>query len=105
MGLAHKVQLHRDLKDQGLRILTVNIEEEERHEAAKSILEKHQITLSNVALKQAEAESALGVLEAVDRDLPAINIYGRQGKLRFTSTGLDEEELEGQVAMLLAEQP
>ena len=96
------MQLYQQLKDQGLVVITLNMEGEEVFDKAAKILKDKNIAAVNLCLSGGSSDEGLAVLES-DGLLPAVNLYDRNGTLRHQTTGLDEEELDRVVRELLNE--
>ncbi len=97
------MQLHREHQENGLALVTLNMEGEEKLEEAEVILREQEIVANNLILREGMTQDALDQLEH-DGVLPAVHLYDRQGQLRHQLTGvIDETELDRFVLALLAE--
>ena len=98
------MQLHQQYQDQGLEIITLNMEGAEALELAEDVLQQHNITLTNFSLVGGDSEENLKLVESEDGSLPAINLHDRNGKLRVQMVGIiDDEELANHTDKLLGE--
>ncbi len=97
------MQLHNKYQNDGLTVITLNMDGEEKEAEVDELLRTQNINLTNLVLREAMAQPAL---EAVDSAgvLPAVNLYDRQGQLRHQLSGvIDRAELDGLVQALLEE--
>ena len=103
-GLPAKVQLHEKYRDQGLEVITVNLEGEEGMPAALDRLNKLSITTTNWCVAEAMTKEVKETLQV--EALPAVvNVYDRSGRLWESFVGgADHDTLERMIEQLLARQ-
>ena len=101
-GLPAKVQLHEKYNQQGLDVITVNVEGEKGMQRALKALRKHSITTTNWCLIEAFNEE---VEDALNIDMiPALHVYDRKGRLRDAIIGeVKHDRLESLIEELLRE--
>ena len=94
--------MYQQLKEQGLEVVTLNMEGDQVLDKATAILAAKHIAVTNFCLLEGSSEAGLAAVQG-DGSLPAVNLYDRAGNLRHQTTGLDEEELVRFVRQLLNE--
>ena len=99
------MQLHEKHKAQGFEAITMNMEGADKLDVAKATLERLKIPLTSFCLAEGmDDEAALAAVQA-NGVLSEVNLYDRQGKVRYHFEGLiDHEEVEKHVVELLQEQ-
>ena len=98
------MQLHREYKDQGLDVILLNLEGKEGLEAARTVVQKLSLNVTNLCLAEAMTEAGLAAAQMETADLPAIHVFDREGKLHSRFIGLfDHDELKQSVSELLAQ--
>ena len=94
------MQLHNKYQDQGLEVITVNVEGEEGQQLALQSLQKHSVDLTNWCLVEGLSDEVTGLLK-LDA-VPALVFYDKQGQHYETLVGeVSHEELEQRVERLL----
>ena len=97
------MQLHDKYKDQGFEVIAMNMEGEEKLELAEMTLKRLKIAVTNFSLAEAMSDEGLAAAQA-EGLLPEINLYDRQGRMRYHFAGaIDHEEVELRLAELLNE--
>ena len=103
----HAVQLHRQLADRGLAVISVSFDDpDERRAAALEFLAKEGAVFQNFISPHGAGTRSVEAFE-LEGPLPQVKLYDRLGKLRKSLGGksgeVDPQELDRAVEELLGE--
>jgi thiol-disulfide isomerase/thioredoxin len=109
--MPHTVELHKELGDQGLRVVLVSLDSpEDRKERVEELLSSSGVTFDTHISRYGGDPKSAEAFEIENAALPNIKLYDRTGKLRKVfSAGrmppepFDAEDVEKAVRDLLAE--
>jgi thiol-disulfide isomerase/thioredoxin len=101
----HTVELHNKFKDQGLATISLSFDELANEAKVKEFLAKEGATFDNLISKYDSALVEAATAFDFEGTLPHYRLYDRTGKLRhrWSPTDAQPDELEQQLAALLAE--
>ena len=101
----HTVELQRRLADQGLVVISVNMDDTENRETVLRFLRGHEAAFENFISQYGVGSEGFEAFDISDGALPHVKLYDRDGRLRktFTSGGqaLEPEEIVRAVAELM----
>jgi thiol-disulfide isomerase/thioredoxin len=102
--LPHTAELSEKLRERGLDVVTVSLDEPDGVEGAQRLLAKHPGRLDNYLLAESGADETWNAL-AIKRGLPHLKLYDRSGKLRRTldSEGLKPATIDAAIEELLSQ--
>ena len=97
------MQLHEELSDQGLKVITLNMEGKEIVPQAESVAKKLKLQLTNLCVDEGMSDEVLDFLDRPDGLLPAVNVYDYRGRLLHKLEGeFTHEDLKQAVDSALA---
>jgi hypothetical protein len=98
------VQLHQKHNDEGLEIITLNMEGEAFLDKARAVIQRLDVGVTNFCLAEAMTDEGLAAVQHESGILPAINLYDRKGRLRHHFEGeINDDEVEQMLSELLSE--
>ena len=77
----HTVQWHRELRDKGLVVMSMSMDDPEQKEDALKFLTKQKATFTNLLSSLGGEEKGMEAFKVEGGAVPHFKIYGRDGKL------------------------
>ena len=98
------MQLHQQYREQGLHVITLNMDSDVEFENAAEAIRQLELKSENLCLAEGMSEEGAAVVALQEGFLPAVNLYGRDGKLRYQFEGeFEERAVDSRVLELLDE--
>lgn len=98
------MQLHQKYRDQGMDVITLNMEGEEALEMSQKLMKQLDIKATNLCLVESMSDEGIAATKLEEGVLPALNLYDRSGELRYQAEGVvDDDEVERALMELLSE--
>jgi thiol-disulfide isomerase/thioredoxin len=106
------VELSRHYKSQGLAVVSVSFDDDEKQEKVERFLVEQQATFVNLRSQGGESDESFDAFDIPGRALPCLRLFDRSGKLRKTfamDPDADKQftfdEVEAAITELLEESP